>query len=99
MTDRRVEAFFYGLFMDREILRASGVAPLNPRRAYVDDVALRKRTGRRRSGRSTARRRRPSATPCGTRHARRSANPDYAAPLQGALARLGFPPEYVASIA
>src|SRR5262249_2387697 len=40
MTERRVDAFFYGLFMDRVILGASGVAPVNPRRVYVDDVAL-----------------------------------------------------------
>jgi gamma-glutamyl AIG2-like cyclotransferase len=38
--DRRVDAFFYGLFMDTDILRQSGVAPLNPRRAYVEDYAL-----------------------------------------------------------
>ena len=40
MSDRRIDAFFYGLFMDLEILRESGVAPINPRRAYVDNVAL-----------------------------------------------------------
>ena len=41
MGDRRIDAFFYGLFMDLEILREGGVAPINPRRAYVDDFALR----------------------------------------------------------
>jgi hypothetical protein len=41
MSDRRIDAFFYGLYMDLEILRESGVAPINPRRAYVDDFALR----------------------------------------------------------
>lgn len=41
MSDRRIDAFFYGLFMDLEILRDGGVAPINPRRAYVDDFALR----------------------------------------------------------
>ena len=41
MDDRRIDAFFYGLFMDLGILRDSGVAPVNPRRAYVDDFALR----------------------------------------------------------
>jgi hypothetical protein len=35
------DAFFYGLFMDMDILRESNVTPLNPRRAYVDDFALR----------------------------------------------------------
>jgi hypothetical protein len=41
MRERRVDAFFYGLFMDLEILREAGVAPINPRRAYVDHFALR----------------------------------------------------------
>jgi hypothetical protein len=41
MSDRRIDAFFYGLFMDLEILQAGGAAPRNPRRAYVDDFALR----------------------------------------------------------
>jgi len=38
--DRRVDAFFYGLFMDVDVLRESGVAPAKPRRAYVADYAL-----------------------------------------------------------
>ena len=41
MTDRCVDAFFYGLFMDRDVLRENGVAAANPRRAYVDDYELR----------------------------------------------------------
>jgi len=41
MSDRRIDGFFYGLFMDAEILRDAGVTPLDPRRAYVDDFALR----------------------------------------------------------
>jgi hypothetical protein len=41
MNDRRIDAFFYGLFMDADVLRESGVAPTNPRRAYVEDFALR----------------------------------------------------------
>ena len=41
MTDRRIDAFFYGLFMDGEILRKAGVEPTSPRRAYVDGFALR----------------------------------------------------------
>ena len=40
MSDRRIDAFFYGLFMDIDILRQEDVAPVNPRRAYVDDFAL-----------------------------------------------------------
>ena len=41
MTDRRIDGFFYGLFMDREILRDSQVAAVSPHRAYVDGYALR----------------------------------------------------------
>ncbi|MEA2624050.1 MAG: hypothetical protein QOD06_95 [Candidatus Binatota bacterium] len=41
MSDRRIDAFFYGLFMDVDLLRESNVTPLNPRRAYVDGFALR----------------------------------------------------------
>ena len=41
MSDRRIDAFFYGLFMDLDLLRQSGVAPSHPRRAYVDGFALR----------------------------------------------------------
>jgi len=41
VSDRRIDAFFYGLFMDIEILTDCGVAPINPRRALVEDFALR----------------------------------------------------------
>ena len=41
MTDRRIDGFFYGLYMDLEILRQAGVAPGNGRRAYVENFALR----------------------------------------------------------
>lgn len=41
MSDRRIDAFFYGLFMDGDRLRKAGVEPTNPRRAYVDGFALR----------------------------------------------------------
>src|SRR5262245_27652731 len=42
MSERRIDAFFYGLFMDTAILRAGGlVEPANPRRAFVDDFQLR----------------------------------------------------------
>jgi len=40
MSDRRIDAFFYGLFMDREVLRKVGVEPLDPRRAYVEEFSL-----------------------------------------------------------
>ena len=38
---RSVDAFFYGLYMDVDLLRQSGADPANPRRAYVADLALR----------------------------------------------------------
>lgn len=41
MSERTIDAFFYGLFMDREILREAGVVPTDPRRAYVEGFALR----------------------------------------------------------
>ncbi len=41
MTDRRIDGFFYGLFMDSDILRESQVAAVNPRRAFVEGYALR----------------------------------------------------------
>lgn len=41
MKERRVDGFFYGLFMDSAVLRSSGVSPENPRQAYVDGFRLR----------------------------------------------------------
>ena len=41
MTSRRIDGFFYGLFMDPKILRESQVVADRPRRAYVDGYALR----------------------------------------------------------
>jgi hypothetical protein len=41
MSGRRIDGFFYGLFMDSELLRESGVAAVNPRRGYADGYALR----------------------------------------------------------
>jgi len=41
VSDRHIDAFFYGLFMDHDILREAGVAPINPRRAYLEGFALR----------------------------------------------------------
>lgn len=38
---RRVPIFFYGLFMDAELLRRQGVEPVDPRRAEVRGMALR----------------------------------------------------------
>jgi hypothetical protein len=41
VSPRRVDAFFYGLFMDVEVLRQNSAKPANPRRAYVAEFALR----------------------------------------------------------
>ena len=41
MMDRRIDVFFYGLFMDSDVLGESQVAAENPRRAYVAGYALR----------------------------------------------------------
>jgi hypothetical protein len=38
MSERRLDGFFYGLFMDVAVLAKSGVVPMNGRRAYVDSV-------------------------------------------------------------
>ncbi|HEX4267206.1 MAG TPA: gamma-glutamylcyclotransferase family protein [Steroidobacteraceae bacterium] len=40
MNERHIDGFFYGLFMDVNVLRNSGVVPVNPRKAYVDGFAL-----------------------------------------------------------
>lgn len=41
MADRRIDVFFYGLFMDAELLRAKGAQPVNVRSACVPGFALR----------------------------------------------------------
>jgi hypothetical protein len=41
MEERRVDVFFYGLFMDVAVLKANGVDPANVRRGYIDGFALR----------------------------------------------------------
>ena len=137
MSDRRIDGFFYGLYMDLEILREAGVAPSNPRRAYVDDFVL--RIGQRATLLPSAGGRaygmlyalthaelerlytapglehyRPEAVlalPLGgtptpaLRYNLREApraherNPDYAERLRRALTKLGFPPDYIASVA
>lgn len=38
---RRIEVFFYGLFMDEALLRDKGVNPLNRRMAFVENFSLR----------------------------------------------------------
>jgi hypothetical protein len=37
---RRVDGFFYGLFMDSDVLRKGNVFPENPRQAFVNDFGL-----------------------------------------------------------
>lgn len=39
-TPRRIDVFFYGLFMDEALLREKGLNPINPRLASVDNFAL-----------------------------------------------------------
>ena len=41
VSERRVDVFFYGLFMDKELLRQKGFAPTNERVASVQGFALR----------------------------------------------------------
>jgi hypothetical protein len=41
MTERRAEVFFYGLFMDQDLLRGKGIAPVDAEVAWVDGLALR----------------------------------------------------------
>jgi len=41
MATRQIDVFFYGLFMDGQVLREAGTKPSNFRRAYVADFALR----------------------------------------------------------
>lgn len=136
MTDRRVDGFFYGLFMDADILGERQVAAVNPRRAYVEGYAL--RIGRRATLLPSAGARaygmvfalthdelerlygapgledyRPEAVVAHTLDggtlpalcynlrqapAPEEANADYADRLRTALARLGFPPDYIASV-
>ena len=41
MSPRRVDVFFYGLFMDADLLRAKGLAPKGGEVAFVDGMTLR----------------------------------------------------------
>ena len=41
MSTRQIDGFFYGLFMDDQVLRQAQTKPSNFRRAYVADFALR----------------------------------------------------------
>lgn len=37
---RRIDVFFYGLFMDDALLRDKGMKPMNRRRAFVENFSL-----------------------------------------------------------
>lgn len=41
MPERRIDVFFYGLFMDQQLLEARGVQPTDPRPAVVPGFELR----------------------------------------------------------
>jgi gamma-glutamyl AIG2-like cyclotransferase len=41
MSSRRADVFFYGLFMDAELLRSKGLQPTSTELATVDGLALR----------------------------------------------------------
>jgi len=41
MESRTIDVFFYGLFMDAELLRANGLHPINGRQACVSGMTLR----------------------------------------------------------
>ncbi len=41
MADRPVEVFFYGLFMDDDLLRSKGIVTVNPQPAVVEGFGLR----------------------------------------------------------
>jgi hypothetical protein len=41
MEPRTIDVFFYGLFMDADMLRANGLHPMNGRQACVSGMALR----------------------------------------------------------
>jgi hypothetical protein len=40
MNTRRIDGFFYGLFLDPDVLRNAGVLPDSPRQAFVNDFEL-----------------------------------------------------------
>lgn len=137
MSDPQIDGFFYGLFMDVEVLKQAGVKPSTPRRAFVSDFALRigqratlvPSPGARAYGMvialTHAELERLYGAP-GLEHYRpepvfaqviegttipalcynllqvpepHERNPEYAARLRSVLTKLGFPTEYVASVA
>lgn len=135
-SSRRVDGFFYGLFMDPNLLGESGVTPQDPRPGFVDDFQL--RIGERATllpapgaraygmifslthdeldklyGAPGLEMYRPEAVmalslegescPALCYNLREApapeeANPQYAERLRDALARLGFPSEYIETV-
>jgi hypothetical protein len=136
MSERRIQAFFYGLYMDLDVLREAGVVPDAARQAFVENFTL--RIGRRATLLPAIGARAYGMlytvthdelerlyTAPGLEHYRPEAvlarpldgapipalcynlleapppherNPEYASRLQQALGKLGFPPDYVASV-
>lgn len=41
MADRHIQVFFYGLFMDDNLLRSKGIVPMNPQPARLEGFGLR----------------------------------------------------------
>jgi len=136
MSERRIQAFFYGLYMDLDVLREAGVVPDAARQAFVENFTLRigrratllPATGARAYGMLytvTHDELERLYTAPGLEHYRPEAvlarpldgapipalcynlreapppherNAEYASRLRQALGKLGFPPDYVASI-
>jgi len=94
---RRADVFFYGLFMDEELLHAKGVKPESAEHAAVDGFAL--RIGQRAA---------LVPTPGGRVHGLvfsltlseldTERNPEYADKLRALALKVGLPAEYVASL-
>lgn len=97
MPLRRADVFFYGLFMDADLLRARGLTPEGGELAAVDGLAL--RIGQRAA---------LVPTPGGTIAALcynllqppspSERNPEYAVKLRDVAQKVGLPAEYVASL-
>ncbi len=145
MSGRKIDGFFYGLFMDSDILERQHIHALNPRQAYVEGFRLRignratlvPESGARAYGmlfalahddldklyagpgleayrpeavvartlvQSKAQTTAGDAVPALvynllTAPEPHEANAEYAARLRDTLGRLGFPAEYIASVA
>ena len=88
-----IDTFFYGLFMDGQVLKDAGVTPRSARKASAGGFALSigKRATLVRTRGSIAWGMVYALTPD-------ERNPDYAEKLKAALTRLGMPADYVAGV-